>query len=100
MYDDVDRAERLLGLIASFLAAPRPVPFSEILSWFPASYGALDDRAALKKFDRDRRALFDLGVAVESARNAEGDGADGYFVDRQSAELPEIDLTREERAAT
>jgi predicted DNA-binding transcriptional regulator YafY len=95
----VDRAERLVDLFASLLAEKRPVTFAEIRGWFPASYGALDQAAALRKFQRDRRALHDLGISVRSTRDTD-EGDEAYFIDRRATELPDIALSRDELAAT
>jgi predicted DNA-binding transcriptional regulator YafY len=50
-------------------------------------------------FERDKNELRDLGVPLETGRPSRSSTVEGYRINRDAYELPEIDLTREETAA-
>lgn len=91
-----DRFERLTNLVATLLDTRRPLPLDEIVERVPG-YPA-DHESARRQFERDKDALRGLGVPVRLDEDAYG-GPPGYRVDPQEYELPELDLTPEERAA-
>ncbi|MBI2168440.1 MAG: WYL domain-containing protein [Actinobacteria bacterium] len=91
-----DRFERLTNLVAVLLDTRRPIPLDELIDRVPG-YPS-DHESARRQFERDKDALRGLGVPVEVVEDAFGDMI-GYRVDPKEYELPDLDLTGEERAA-
>lgn len=92
----MDRTERLLDLVALFLDATEPISWSELRESFSDDYGGSEE-AALRKFERDKAELLDLGLPLAYVQGDE-DGRDGYRIDRDAYYLPEPNLTPEETA--
>lgn len=93
----MNRTERLLDLIAYLINAPQPVSFAEVQESFPDAYEGSED-AAIRKFERDKATLLELGIPLRWVEGDDIDGASGYVIDRDKFYLPEIDLTPEEMA--
>jgi predicted DNA-binding transcriptional regulator YafY len=91
----MDRTERLLDLVATLLNAPAPIPFSQIQTLFP-DYQA-PRGAGLRKFERDKSELEELGLPVELFA-ADGEQPAGYLIDRRSYYVPDLDLRADEWA--
>jgi len=96
----VDRAERLLNLVAALLDTERPLSAAEIrarVPGFPTDAGTAFHRS----FERDKAALRDMGIPLEviplEPTNPESEL--GYRVRPQRYELPDPGLTAEEVAA-
>ncbi|HVM39482.1 MAG TPA: WYL domain-containing protein [Acidimicrobiia bacterium] len=91
-----DRFERLANLVACLLDTPRPLSLEEIVDRVP---GYPPDKASYRRqFERDKDALRGLGIPVTVEQHQFAD-EEGYRVHRSDYELPELDLTAEERAA-
>lgn len=91
-----DRFERLTNLVATLLDTARPLPVEEILDKVP---GYPTDRdSARRQFERDKDALRGLGIPLRIEESRWEDQA-GYRIDRSEYELPDLELTSEERAA-
>jgi len=94
----VDRVERLTNLLALLLETPRPLTMIEICGELSGQYPD-DDRNRRAAFERDKAALRDLGVPVETESDL-GQGAPGrYRIDRRAYELSDLDLDADERRA-
>ncbi len=91
------RAERLLDLLALLLNTRRPVPFSEIREAFPEDYGDCSEEAALRKFERDKADLTELGIPLEYQAGDELSD-EGYLIRRERYALPALRLAPEELA--
>lgn len=91
-----DKFERQMNLLAALCDTARPLRFAEIRETVPGYGGS--DQGARQTFERDKRALRELGVPIETIEGATAD-ATGYRVDRSRYELPEIDLDPDELAA-
>lgn len=64
-----------------------------------ADYRESSQPAFERKFERDKEELRELGIAVETGTNDKYfDDEPGYRIRRDAAELPDLDLTREEAA--
>ncbi len=90
------KAERLLDLVAFLLDSGRPVTREEIFRAFPDDYEE-DDEAALRKFERDKADLLELGIPlryIEDDEFSEG----GYQIDRSQYRMPRLELAPEEQA--
>jgi proteasome accessory factor B len=92
----MQKAERLLDLAAFLLRAAEPVSWREIQEQFPADYGGSEE-AAIRKFERDKADLLELGIPVRWASQDE-DLPAGYAIDRDEFYLPNLELPPEDLA--
>jgi proteasome accessory factor B len=90
------KAERLLDVAAFLLRAPEPVSWREIQEQFPSEYGGSEE-AAIRKFERDKADLLELGIPVRWAADDE-DRPAGYVIDRDEFYLPHLELAPEDLA--
>jgi proteasome accessory factor B len=89
--------ERLVNLTIALLETRRPITFEQLRH--RTGYYPQDDLASARRmFERDKEALRNLGVPIET-RQAFGMDDPGYLIDRQAYELRDIDLNAEEVAA-
>ncbi len=89
----MDRAERLLDLVTLFLNAREPVPFRVLRDHFDDYSGASFD-SALRKFERDKAELLELGLPLTYQEPTEADESDGgYGLSRKDYFLPKLVLT-------
>ncbi|MET0324762.1 MAG: WYL domain-containing protein [Ilumatobacteraceae bacterium] len=95
----VDRVERLTNLLALLLETSRPLTLVEIA-------GALDGQYAEKEstrraaFERDKAALREIGVPIESTVLSGGQaGISAYWIDRDRYELTDLHLEPDEMRA-
>lgn len=86
-----DRAERLLDLVSLFLAADEPVTWMQLQEAFPGDYASGNAAACLRKWERDKAELVELGVPLSYVQGSE-DVPDGYVVDRHQYYLADLDL--------
>jgi proteasome accessory factor B len=93
----MQKAERLLDLAAFLLRAAEPVSWKEIQEQFPEDYGRSSGDAAIRKFERDKAELLELGIPVRYVAGDEDLGA-GYVVDREDFYLPDLKLAPEDLA--
>src|SRR5919206_604112 len=92
----MQKAERLLDLAAFLLRAAEPVSWREIQEQFPDDYGGSDE-AAIRKFERDKAELVELGIPVRWVTGDE-DLPAGYLIDRDEFYLPNLELAPEDLA--
>ncbi len=92
----MQKAERLLDLAALLLRASEPVSWREIQEQFPDDYGGSGE-AAIRKFERDKAELLELGIPVRWVGGDE-DLAAGYLVDKEDFYLPDLKLPPEDLA--
>src|SRR5512140_2154893 len=90
------KAERLLDVAAFLLRASEPVSWREIQEQFPSEYGGSEE-AAIRKFERDKADLLELGIPVRWAADDE-DRPAGYVIDRDEFYLPHLELAPEDLA--
>jgi len=93
----LDRAERLLDLLALLLDATEPMTWAELRDAFPEDYGSASDEAAERKFERDKAELLELGIPITYVQG-DDERKDGYVIDRDAYYLPDAGLTKEELA--
>lgn len=91
-----DRFERLTNLVATLLDTRRPLTLEELIERVPGY--PPEGESARRQFERDKDALRGLGIPLRLEHDAFGDQV-GYRIDPGEYELPELDLTPEERAA-
>ena len=94
----VPKQERLLNLVSLLLKARQPVPWGEIRSGL-LGYDDPEESeaAAVRRFERDKASLREMGIPVEYRQAEAPDGA-GYVIPRSQAFLPRMDLSPEEAA--
>jgi proteasome accessory factor B len=95
-----DRMERLTNLLALLLETPRPLSLVEIAGELHGMYPeALPARRGA--FERDKAALREIGVPIESEIVPGGEyaGQSRYWIDRGRYELTDLDLDRDEMRA-
>lgn len=90
--------ERLLNLLAFLLTAERPVTADEIRSTV-AGYSRQSDEAFHRMFERDKALLRRMGVPIELRATDAWEVEFGYALQPEAYQLPDPDLTDEERAA-
>lgn len=95
----ITKVERLMNLVICLLST-RQFVTAERIRDSVAGYGdSGSDEAFNRMFERDKNELRDLGVPLETGVSVNNVGVEGYRINRDAYELPEIDLTREESAA-
>jgi proteasome accessory factor B len=92
----MQKDQRLLDLAAFLLKAAEPVPWREIQEQFPEDYGGRGE-AAIRKFERDKADLLELGIPVRYVAGDE-DLPAGYLIDRDEFYLPDLKLPPEDLA--
>jgi proteasome accessory factor B len=93
----MQKAQRLLDLAAFLLRAAEPVSWREIQEQFPEDYGRSSGEAAIRKFERDKAELLELGIPIRYAAGDE-DLPAGYLIDRDEFYLPDLRLPPEDLA--
>jgi proteasome accessory factor B len=92
------KTERLMNLIFTLLVTRQYLSKEQIRQAI-ADYRESSQVAFERKFERDKEELRELGIAVETGSNEKYfDDEPGYRIRRDAAELPDLDLTREEAA--
>jgi proteasome accessory factor B len=92
----VQKAQRLLDLAAFLLRAAEPVSWREIQEQFAEDYGGSGE-AAIRKFERDKAELLELGIPVRYVAGDE-DLQAGYLIDKDEFYLPDLKLPPEDLA--
>jgi proteasome accessory factor B len=92
----MQKDQRLLDLAALLLKAAEPVSWREIQEQFPEDYAGSGE-AAIRKFERDKADLLELGIPVRYAAGDE-DLPSGYLIDKDEFYLPDLKLPPEDLA--
>jgi proteasome accessory factor B len=92
----MQKDQRLLDLAALLLKAAEPVSWREIQEQFPEDYSGKGE-AAIRKFERDKAELLELGIPVRYAAGDE-DLPAGYHIDKDEFYLPDLKLPPEDLA--
>jgi proteasome accessory factor B len=93
----MQKAERLLDLAAFLLRSTEPVSWREIQEHFPGDYAQAAEEASIRKFERDKAELLELGIPIRYTAGDE-DMTAGYLVDRDDFYLPDLKLAVEDLA--
>jgi predicted DNA-binding transcriptional regulator YafY len=95
-----DRIERLTNLLALLLETNEPLSLVQIASELDGQYPD-DDKARRAAFERDKAALRDIGVPIDTEIVAGGPyaGQTRYRVDRRAYELDDLELAPDEMRA-
>jgi len=92
----MQKDQRLLDLAALLLKAAEPVSWREIQEQFPEDYAGTGE-AAIRKFERDKADLLELGIPVRYVAGDE-DLPAGYLIDKDEFYLPDLRLPPEDLA--
>jgi proteasome accessory factor B len=92
----MQKAQRLLDLAALLLRASEPISWRDIQEQFHEDYGGSEE-ASIRKFERDKAELLELGIPVRWVQGDE-DLPAGYVIDRDEFYLPDIKLPAEDLA--
>ncbi len=92
----MQKDQRLLDLAALLLKAAEPVSWREIQEQFPEDYAGKGE-AAIRKFERDKADLLELGIPVRYMAGDE-DLPAGYLIDKDEFYLPDLKLPPEDLA--
>jgi len=92
----MQKAQRLLDLAALLLRAAEPVSWREIQEQFPEDYAGSEE-ASIRKFERDKAELLELGIPVRWQAGDE-DLSAGYVIDKDDFYLPDLKLAPEDLA--
>lgn len=94
----MNKAERLINLIAMLLEARRPVTLERIRNSIPG-YQQASVSSFKRMFERDKSELREMGVPIRvEPVDAFGEEM-GYRIPKEEYYLPEIDFTPEEKVA-
>ena len=97
------RTERLVNLVICLLSTRRFLTAAQIAATVPGyEHDAHDPReheAFQRKFERDKAALRDLGVPLETGTTSVFDTEPGYRIARRDYALPDVHLAPDETAA-
>ena len=92
-----NRTERLMDVVFVLLNARSPISRDQIFQRVPG-YDQDSEEALQKMFERDKKALRDMGVPIEmKSFDVVHDDQMGYWLDRKSFLLPDLHLTPSER---
>jgi proteasome accessory factor B len=92
------KTERLMNLIFALLVSRQYLTKDQIRESI-ADYRESTPQAFDRKFERDKEELRELGINVETGQNDKYfNDEPGYRIRRDEAELPDLELTREEAA--
>ncbi len=85
----MNRAERLLDLIAYFLNSTDPVSWTDIKNHFSEDYARGAEPSMQRKFERDKAELTSMGIPIEYKSGTEASRA-GYVIRENKLFLHEI----------
>ena len=94
----MNKAERLIDLIAMLLEAERPVTLERIRSSIPG-YDQTTTPSFKRMFERDKSELREMGIPILVEPLDPLEEAQGYRIPKEEYYLPEITLTPEEKVA-
>lgn len=86
----VAKSERILNLIAVLLRSDEPVPLTEILGKVTGYNDKATRDSLMRRFERDKKVLRDMGIPVEHATGPFG--VEGYTIPRTSYFVDEVRL--------
>jgi proteasome accessory factor B len=92
----MQKDQRLLDLAALLLKAAEPVSWREIQEQFADDYAGKGE-AAIRKFERDKADLLELGIPVRWIAG-DDDLPAGYLIDKDEFYLPDLKLPPEDLA--
>ncbi|MEV0358570.1 YafY family protein [Nocardia sp. NPDC050697] len=95
----ISKVERLMNLVIALLSTRQFLTAERIRTSVAGYEDSASDEAFSRMFERDKNELRDLGIPLEVGPVGRFTSVEGYRINRDAYELPEIDLTSEEAAA-
>jgi proteasome accessory factor B len=95
----INKVERLMNLVICLLATRQYLSAEQIRGSVAGYQDSKSDEAFNRMFERDKTELRDLGIPLETGRSSGFSPVDGYRINRDAYELPDIDLDTDEAAA-
>lgn len=95
----ISKVERLVNLVIALLSTRQFLPAERIRDSVAGYTDSASDEAFSRMFERDKNELRDLGIPLEVGAVGRYSGQEGYRINRDAYELPDIDLTSGEAAA-
>lgn len=95
----ISKVERLMNLVIALLSTRQFLSAERIRENVAGYAESASDEAFSRMFERDKNELRDLGIPLEVGPVSGYSGFEGYRINRDAYELPEIDLTSAEAAA-
>ncbi|MEV4124454.1 YafY family protein [Nocardia sp. NPDC049707] len=95
----ISKVERLMNLVIALLSTRQFLTAERIRDSVAGYEDSASDEAFSRMFERDKNELRDLGIPLEVGQVSRYSTVEGYRINRDAYELPDIDLTSEEAAA-
>ncbi|MEV6320048.1 YafY family protein [Nocardia sp. NPDC051787] len=95
----ISKVERLMNLVIALLSTRQFLTAERIRDSVAGYEDSASDEAFSRMFERDKNELRDLGIPLEVGPVSRYSTLEGYRINRDAYELPDIDLTDEEAAA-
>lgn len=95
----ISKVERLMNLVIALLSTRQFLTAERIRDSVAGYEDSVSDEAFSRMFERDKNELRDLGIPLEIGPVSRFSSVEGYRINRDAYELPEIDLSDEEAAA-
>lgn len=95
----ISKVERLMNLVIALLSTRQFLSAERIRESVAGYEDSASDEAFSRMFERDKNELRDLGIPLEVGPVNRYSTLEGYRINRDAYELPDIDLSDEEAAA-
>ncbi|MEV6772120.1 YafY family protein [Nocardia sp. NPDC051030] len=95
----ISKVERLMNLVIALLSTRQFLTAERIRDSVAGYEESASDEAFSRMFERDKNELRDLGIPLEIGPVSRLSGVEGYRINRDAYELPDIDLSSAEAAA-
>ncbi|AVH23330.1 YafY family transcriptional regulator [Nocardia cyriacigeorgica] len=95
----ISKVERLMNLVIALLSTRQFLTAERIRDSVAGYEDSVSDEAFSRMFERDKNELRDLGIPLEVGPVSRFSSVEGYRINRDAYELPDIDLTSAEAAA-
>lgn len=95
----ISKVERLMNLVIALLSTRQFLTAERIRDSVAGYEESVSDEAFSRMFERDKNELRDLGIPLEMGPVSRYSATEGYRINRDAYELPDIDLSSEEAAA-
>lgn len=93
------KVERLVNLVICLLSTRQFLTAEKIRRSVAGYSDSASDEAFSRMFERDKNELRDLGIPLETGQPSRFSTIEGYRINRDAYELPDIELTSAEAAA-
>ncbi|MGB3771855.1 MAG: WYL domain-containing protein [Rhodococcus sp. (in: high G+C Gram-positive bacteria)] len=95
----ISKVERLMNLVICLLSTRQYLTAERIRESVAGYEDSAGDEAFSRMFERDKNELRDLGVPLETGQISRFSTIEGYRINRDRYELPDVDLASDEAAA-